>query len=154
MNQNTQTGFIAPPAGLQYKANVLNVYAHVLKLQSYSTFKCEPADASCLTHNCIIRPEPVFPVMLQSSSRNVGLCEFMSVYWNWPEVSKSGSQPLQQPAPSLCLGVFLVFSHSCFAGSSHCLWSPSCPDSSPAGISARESFFYLSNHFCIFWLSH
>ena len=68
-------------------------------------------------------------------------CERVSVSSVWPAASASGSPPAQRPAPSLCPWASLAFSHSCSASSSPPLWCPFCSDSSPEGISAKETSF-------------
>lgn len=84
-----------------------------------------------------------------------GLCDGVNVQteiWDvcagLPVVSKSGSQPARQPAPSPCLWAFLVFFHRCYAGSWGHPFCPLCSDSSPEVVSAKESSFtYRVIHF-------
>lgn len=67
------------------------------------------------------------------------VCTQRDVCAELPVASKSGSQLGRQPTPSLCLWVSLVLSPSYSADFSALLSCPFWPDSSPEGISARES---------------
>ena len=68
-----------------------------------------------------------------------------------PAVSDSGSQRARRPAPSPSLWVSLVSSHRCSASSSPRPSCPLCSDSSPEGISAKETYF---THRATLWCDH